>query len=298
MPRHDSVFKKLLEDFLADLLRLAVPDLAGRLDLTNPVFLKQEFITIQGQQKLVDLLAKVPVLGADGGLLLLHVEVEARASAEMAWRLWRYRNHIQAAHDTRVVTIVLYLDRGQAGVRVRALEDDLFDMGFVDFTYIAFGLAGCAAGEYLARPEPLAWALAALMRRGSLTRPELKLACLRRIAAADLSDARRLRLVNCVDAYLELNSEEEAQYARLCTVRENREVKKMAMTWSERLEAKGMEKGLQALKRVLLRLLEQRFGPLPEETRERVEAISSLDRLTRLSERVLTARSLAALRLQ
>lgn len=76
----------------------------------------------------------------------------------------------------------------------------------------------------------------------------------------------------------------------------------MATTWSERIEAKGMEKGLQAglqaVRRILLSLLEQRFGPLPESTRQRVEAISSLDRLTRLSERALTARSLATLRLQ
>jgi len=61
---------------------------------------------------------------------------------------------------------------------------------------------------------------------------------------------------------------------------------------------KGLQQGLRALRKVLLSLLEQRFGPLPEETRARIEAISSLERLTRLSERVLTARSLAALRLQ
>jgi len=95
----------------------------------------------------------------------------------------------------------------------------------------------------------------------------------------------------------------------------------MATTWSERIEAQGIEKGLQmgrregekagrreglqegrqmalqAVRKVLLSLLEQRFGPLSEATRERVESISSLDRLTRLSERALTARSLAALRL-
>ncbi|HZF13843.1 MAG TPA: hypothetical protein VFE33_34045 [Thermoanaerobaculia bacterium] len=77
------------------------------------------------------------------------------------------------------------------------------------------------------------------------------------------------------------------------------------MTWSQRIAAEGMEKGLQqglqqglrALRKVVLSLLEQRFGPLPEETRAQVEAISSLDRLTRLSKRVLTARSLAGLRL-
>lgn len=59
-----------------------------------------------------------------------------------------------------------------------------------------------------------------------------------------------------------------------------------------------LQEALQAMRRVLLSLLEQRFGPLPETTRQKVEAISSLDRLTRLSERALTARSLATLRLR
>jgi hypothetical protein len=141
------------------------------------------------------------------------------------------------------------------------------------------------------------------MRGGDLSRPALKLACLTRIAAVDLDEVRRVLLIDCVEMYLELNPEEEAEYSALCAVRKNREVRVMAMatTWSERLEAKGMEKGLQqglrALREVLLSQLEQRFGPLPEETRARVEAISSLERLSRLGRRVLTARSLAALRL-
>ena len=104
--------------------------------------------------------------------------------------------------------------------------------------------------------------------------------------------------MNCVEVYLELNSEEAAEYARLTKVRKNREVRTMATTWSERMEEKGIEKGMQAMRRVLLSLLEQRFGPLPESTRQRVEAITSLDRLTRLCERVFAARSLATLRLQ
>jgi hypothetical protein len=100
---------------------------------------------------------------------------------------------------------------------------------------------------------------------------------------------------------VELNSEEAAEYAALCTVRESREVRLMATTWAERLEAKGREEGLQqgfqAMRDLLLSLLEQRFGPLPDEVRERVEAISSLKRLTHLGQRVLTARSLESLRL-
>jgi len=324
------IFKVLLCSFFTDLLWLVVPDLAGRLDLAHPVFLDKEFFTVGGRRRELDLLARVSLLGDGGHAFLIHVEVEARATAGMGRRLWRYHNQIQGFHDSDVLSIVLYLERGRAGVQVQGLTDDPFgpDLG-ENFRFVAFGLAGCEAADYLARPEPLAWALAALMRRGPLSRPALKLACLRRIAAADLEDARRILLVDCVETYLGLNSDEAEEYARLYTVPENREVKKMAMTWSQRIAAEGREEGilagrqegmqagllagreegwkegletglqegLRVVRKVLLGLLEQRFGPLPMETRARVEAITSLDRLNRLSERALTARSLAALRL-
>jgi hypothetical protein len=314
MPRHDSLFKGLLRSFFADLLNLTVPDLAARLDLAHPVLLDKEFFAPGGRRRELDLLAEVAFLGGGGPSLLVHVEVEARARPDMGRRLWRYRRQIQAVHDRHVLSIVVYLERGGAGVQVEALDEHLLGPDLADFRYVAFGLAGCNPEDYLLRPEPLAWGLAALMRRSTLPRSALKLASMKRISTAKLEEGRRLLLVNCVETYLELKGQEAAEYAALCTVRENREVKRMATTWSERLEAKGMERGLEkgretgllegqqrglrALRKVLLRLLEQRFGPLPEETRAQVEAISSLERLTRLSERALTVRSLATLRLQ
>jgi len=66
----------------------------------------------------------------------------------------------------------------------------------------------------------------------------------------------------------------------------------MFMTWSERLEAKGFEQGIEQIRQILLRQLSLRFGPLPAGVRQRVEAIRSVDRLTRLAEQVLVARSL------
>ncbi|HEV7515358.1 MAG TPA: hypothetical protein VGR07_03580 [Thermoanaerobaculia bacterium] len=301
MPRHDPIFKGLLRSFFADLLKLAVPDLAARLDLAHPVLLDKEFFTLGGRRRELDLLVQVSFLGAGGHFLLVHVEVEARARPDMGRRLWRYRRQIQAVHDSHVLSLVVYLQRGRAGVQVQAIDEDLLGAELAPFRYVAFGLAGCDPAEYLGRPEPLAWGLAALMRRGTLTRPVLKLACLRRIVRADLDQARRVLLVDCVEAYLELNPEELAEYSALSAVRENREVRAMATTWSERIAAQGREEGLQeglrALRKVLLSLLEQRFGPLPDEARARVEAISSLERLTRLSERALTARTFAALKL-
>ncbi|MFL6264443.1 MAG: Rpn family recombination-promoting nuclease/putative transposase [Thermoanaerobaculia bacterium] len=94
-----------------------------------------------------------------------------------------------------------------------------------------------------------------------------------------------------------------------------KEVKAMlaesGFSWSDRWEQEGMEKGLQqgrqegrqegqedALAKargVLLRDLERRFGPLPEEIRRRVEAISSIEELTELTLRAGAASSLDAL---
>jgi hypothetical protein len=289
-----------------------VPDLALRLDLASPTFLDKEFFTTGGRRRELDLLARVS-LAEQSAPLLVHVEVEARARPDMGRRLWRYRTQVQAVHEHEVLSIVVNLQRGQPGVQVLGLTDSPL-ASLSDFRYVAFGLEGCNPAEYLTRPEPPAWGLAALMRRGSFPRPALKLACLRRIATARLPDERCGLLVNCVETYLELNSGEAEEYAALCTVRENREVRKMATTWAERLEAKGREEGLQkgfeqgiqqglqdglkALREVVLSQLEQRFGPLPEEVRERVEAISSLQRLTRLGQQLLTAPALGSLKLR
>jgi hypothetical protein len=301
MPRHDSIFKQLLRSFFADLIHLVAPDLAARLALDGSVHLDKELFTPAGVRRELDLLVEVPFRRGRTPPLLVHVEVEARARSGMGRRLWHYRRQIQATHERHVLPIVIHLQRGRPGVAVEILDEDLLGPALADFRYLAFGLAGCPAAEYLARPEPLAWALAALMTRGEISRAAHKLACLARIAGGEMSEEKRLLLVNCVEAYLELNPEEQAEYSALCTVPENREVKAMTMTWSEKLEAKGRHEGrldgLRALRKVLLSLLEQRFGALPEATLKRVEEIASVDRLTRLNQRAMTARSLASLRL-
>ena len=154
------------------------------------------------------------------------------------------------------------------------------------------------------------------MDPGSWSRAELKAACLRRIAELDPAGEESFLLVNCVEMYLQLTPQEETELSSLWR-RERTEVRAMAMTWMEKLESKGRVEGLeegrkeglragrqeglregreeglkQGARRVLLDLLGKQFGPLPKDVRQRVEGIASLDRLTRLAQRVLSARSL------
>lgn len=183
----------MLRSFFAEFLWLVVPNLAGHLDLRHPVFLDKEFFTVEGQRRELDLLARMSFLSENREPLLIHVEVETRATSGMGRRLWRYRNQIQAVHDSQVLSIVLYLHRGGASVQSPALFETALVPALESFRYISFGLAGCDAAEYLSRPEPLAWGLAALMRPVSFTRPQLKLSCLRRIATAELDETRSAR---------------------------------------------------------------------------------------------------------
>ncbi len=292
--QHDKIFKQLLHAFLDDFLRLAVPETYGRLDLSSPEFLDKELFERgpRGRRQELDLLVRVRTL--NGRPLMVHVEVEARASPGMEKRLWRYRNQLLARYDTPVLTILINLRRGRPGVCLKSWENDL-GQEFPGFRYVAFGLAGCRAAEYLDRPEPLAWAFASLMDPGSLSRAELKMACLRRIAGLrGRSDS--FLLVNCVENYLQLTDEEAVELKALSARKENREVQAMALTWSEKLEAKGKAegeaKGREGVREILLFLLAERFGPLPDGARRQVEEISSLQRLTQLAKRVLTAHSL------
>ena len=147
------------------------------------------------------------------------------------------------------------------------------------------------------------------MRYGPLGRAEHKIACLRRIAAADLEDHRRLLLVNCVETYLQLRPQEAEEFRTLQAREANQEVRAMELTWADRLRAEGWksgqeegrrrerEKAVRALRPLLLQVLGERFGPLPPRVSERIEEIDSVERLTRLARRALTARSLEEMRL-
>ena len=296
MPPHDRLFKTILRAFFADLLCLATPGVAARAFLAKIAFLDKELLTGAGRRE-ADLLARVPL--RSGGSLLVHVEVEARARARMPRRLRTYASRIQASYDDQVLSLVLYIRGGESGVCWQELDGEVNTPEVTRFRYVAFGLAGCRAEDYLSRPEPLAWALAAVMDPGSRSRIDLRLACLQRIGAAKLSVERRGLLADFVDAYLPLTPEEEEEY-KIAVGGKPKEARAMFMTWSERTRAEGFREGKkegakETLRKVLLRQLRRRFGPLPEPVKQQIEEMTSVPRLNGLLERVLTASSLQEL---
>jgi hypothetical protein len=79
----------------------------------------------------------------------------------------------------------------------------------------------------------------------------------------------------------------------------NEEIKAMELTWLGEAEArgieKGMERGIERMRRVVLRQIEQRFGAVPAKMRRKIEAIDSMEPLADLAEKVLVVDSVGAL---
>jgi hypothetical protein len=284
--RHDQVFKDLIGGFLPDFLTLVAPEPAGRLDLSHWKLLDKETFTDwpRGRRREVDLLAGLKFVGG-GRPGLVHVEIEARTRPDMGARLERYNMQIRLRHGLPVVTILLRLRGGKPGIHLETLTGADFGPELVRFSYYSFGLARCRADEYLAKDQPLAWALAALMSRGAMSRAEHKMACLRRIAAAELDELRRFLLGNCVEMYLQLDGRDAEEMAALQARDNAKEVRAMKMTWADQLRKEGAQE-------TLLHLLGARFGPLSEDVKRRVEGISSMERLNSIVEQVLVAHSL------
>ena len=307
MTDHDQLFKSLIQEFLGDLLRIVVPQLAARLRVDHPEFLESELFTSfpEGKRRHLDVVARVESVEGEPEVVLVHVEVERQARKAMGLRLLDYAMQLWLKHHQPVVPIVVYLRGGKADVTREELRLDLFGQSFFTFSYLAFGLSRSQAGEYLGRPEPLAWGLAGLMRKGKLSAARHRLACLEPMTTAELTDKQRFLLVNLVETYVQLDEAAQEEYEALLTDKEHEEVATMELTWAGKIahearqEARetalqeGLQKGREEGKRdLLLDLLEHRFGRLPRATVNRVNALTSSEELSRLAARVLDAPSL------
>jgi hypothetical protein len=82
------------------------------------------------------------------------------------------------------------------------------------------------------------------------------------------------------------------------TDEQRREIAEMGQTMAEYLKEEGMKVGeVRALRQALLRQLRKRFPPLPEALVQTIETTEDVDQLNQWIDRVVTAKSLAAMRI-
>lgn len=297
--QHDQLMKELIASFPDQFVRLAAPRLAERIDLDALAFEPEEHYpgSPTGRERRPDLVSRAyslsgPKSAGNGETeeAVLHAEIERQYRTATVSRLFDYNRGLGLKYALAVHTFVLYLRGGPRGPQREVYEERSMGETVMVFHYHSFGLSRAIAAEYLARAEPLAWALAALMRpaRGQ-SRPRLGLGCVRRIAAArGLSRHEQNLLFQCVWMYGQFEDDEAVEFDKIMAELEDEEVREMKMSMAEWWKKEGRKEGEASL---LKRLLKRRFEQLPSWIDQRLEQASRQE-LEGWADRVLDAERL------
>ncbi len=302
----------LLKEFFEAFFVCFFPAWAPRFEFGDVDWLDKELFLAppEGEKRQLDLVAGLrpgagappPRAGETDVMALVHVELESRASAP-AFRPRMFDYCMQLRRDTGlpVLPIGLFLRVGLDGIGWDAYEEHFWEQRIIRFEYAYLGLPAldgeqCATGENL-----LGVALSALMRLPAERKAELYVEGLKRIAQSGENDFRRFLLAECLEAYAELDEAQKERVQALVHTEPYQEVESLMKTTYERGIEHGIERGIergieQGERRLTLRLLEAKFGPLSAEVREQLEALS-WETLAQLQLDLLQAQSLKELRL-
>ena len=175
---------------------------------------------------------------------LVHVELESRAGAA-AFRPRMFDYYIQLRRDTGlpVLPIALFLRVGLDGIGWDAYEEFFWEQRIIRFEYAYVGLPALDAEQYGTGENLLGVALSALMRLPVGRRAELYAEGLKRIALSGENDLRRYLLVECLEAYLQLDEAEKERVQALLHTETYQEVESLMKTTYERGIEEGMKRG-------------------------------------------------------
>jgi len=309
---HDQRLKAIIRAFFADFLRLFFTQWAARLDLSSVEWLDKEIYPDppEGSRHVLDLVARVSFLPGKGdwrlaaSILLVHIEIESPdRTTRVKPRLPYYYHFLRDKYQLPVLPIVIYLKVGLDGVGVDFCVEELCGLEVNRFQYLYVALPGLDGVEYVQGDNWLGVALSALMKIPPERVAWLGAEALRRLSAAPLGEQERFLLVECVQAYLPLDDEQQRQFEALLQSEPYAEARAVNQTMYERGVEEGLEKGIEkgreagrqeAAVELVCSLIDDRFGLVPEAVRRYLER-RSIEDLRGLAPRIAKAASLVEL---
>ncbi len=305
-PDHDQRLKVLLKEFFEAFIRCFFSQWADRFDFVNIDWLDKELFLAppQGEKRQLDLVAKLrlkpdapPVRAGVADLVaLVHVEVESREST-VVFRPRMFDYYVQLRRDTGlpVFPIALFLRVGLEGSGWDAYEEHFWEQRVLRFEYAYIGLPAVPGEAHATGENLLGVALSALMKIPPERRAELYAEGLKRIAASDENDYRKFLLAECLETYSDLDDAQKERVQALLHAETYHEAESLMKTTYERGIEQGMARGIeqgmvrgieqgmvrgieqgmvQGERRLTLRLLDAKFGPLSPQVKQQVETLS------------------------
>lgn len=240
----------------------------------------------------VPLLVEWPNRRREAILFVLEEESDTRRFS--IHRLAHYALHLAEMFDTdRVVPVVIFLRRAAGAPRSLRLGGDHHT--YLDFRYLRCDLAELPFERYRDSDNLVARLNLPNMHYTEHQKVEVYAQAVRGLTRFEPDPENQLKYLDYIDIYGALDDNERAQYERdypdevqtmsKFAERFRQEGFQEGKRFAERFRQEGMQQGEA---RVLARLLQLKFGELPEEVLRRIEQADE-QTLLAWSERVLTA---------
>ena len=184
MNRPTQDFEDILRTYFADFLDMVEPGLIPRLDLDQVAFPRREELDGWPEEESRGLGLLAEVFTRRGRRLSVLVQVELAAGCRECLEERLLGCYLRLALEGRQPArmIVLFLKGGRPGPSLEWIVDEVDGEELLRVPYLAFGLEGHPAEDYVDRREPVAWALAAFMHSTLRSQEEHVRICLEKLA--------------------------------------------------------------------------------------------------------------------
>ncbi len=289
---HDQNFKNLILDYPREAIAFFAAAEASALDDAVRILpVRQEQLQERLGEHFRELDVPLLVEWPDGrrAALLFVLEEETDPRRFSIHRLAHYCLDLSELLATvRVVPIVIFLRQGRFATELRLGGDT---QSYLDFRYLAYPVFQANARDHYDSPNLVARLNLPNMAHAPADRVETYAQAVRGLLTLEPDTERRLKYIDFIDIYAQLDEDE-----RLIYQRDYAEEAKTMSAFAERFIQQGVQQGIQqgvqqGEARILLRQIAQRFGAIPDNTRQVIETADA-ETLLQWSDRILTARTL------
>lgn len=295
---YDSPWKEAIEQMLPDFMAFYFPAAWGLIDWRQGYhFLEQELrqlvpVSTTGA-RVVDKLVQVTLHGGATQRIYIHIEIQSSRDPGFAERMYIYHYRIFDLFKHPVASFAVLADNHPRW-RPTSYQGSLMGCHWrLDFPTVKLLDYQSREDELLVSDNPFGLVTVAHLytrrtRGAPGQRYQAKFRLLRLLYGRGWEKGRIIQLLRVIDWLMALPPALEQSLRREIATREGVESMQYVTSFERLAKQEGREEGGRAL---LMRLLNRRFGPLPEALGERVQRASSGD-LDTWADRVLDARSL------
>ena len=306
--QYDSPWKEVIERYFPEFMAFYFPDAHAEIDWSKEhVFLDQELRAVVQDAELgkrfVDRLVRVNVLNGGESWIYIHVEVQGTKQAEFAERMFIYNYRLFDRYKRPVASLAVLADENKEwkpasyGFAVLGCRHTL-EFPVAKLTDYAEKVDELLESDNAFGLITVAHILTQQTRKQHQERYEAKLRLVRLLYQRQWNKQRVIDLFSVLDWLMQLPEWLNSQvWQELETIEESNKVQ--YITSVERIGiAKGLAKGrvegrVEGESRFLRRLLERRFGVLPQWASDQLTSASE-KQLEAWGEALLTAPTLEA----